>query len=100
VRGRGLEPRWLLTASTSSGAGPTSPRASPGLERQEAAESGTERRIPVTRDRNSGGGNESPNGITDMVAMRLAEAGRTWEAERDRRSLRRALLDLLQALDE
>jgi len=35
-----------------------------------------------------------------VVAVRLAEAGRTWEAERDRRSLRRALLDLLQGLDE
>lgn len=38
--------------------------------------------------------------ITDVVAVRLAEAGRCWEAERDDRSLRRALLDLLHALDE
>src|SRR5438552_7417822 len=48
VRGRGLEPRWLLTASTSSGAGPSSVKNSAGLERQEASGSGTERRIPVT----------------------------------------------------
>lgn len=32
--------------------------------------------------------------------MRLADAGRRWEAERGRRSLRRALLELMQALDE
>jgi hypothetical protein len=100
VRGRGLEPRWLLTASTSSGAGPSSPKDSAGLERQETSGSGTERRIPVTCDRNSGGGDEDAKGITDVVAVRLAEAGRTWEAERDRRSLRRALLELVQALDE
>jgi hypothetical protein len=69
------------------------------LERQEASESGTERRIPVTCDRNSGEGDEGTKAITDVVAVRLAEAARRWEAERDRRSLRRAPLDLLHALD-
>jgi hypothetical protein len=70
------------------------------LERQEAAQSGSERQILVTCDRNSGGEAEGPKPITDLVVVRLAEAGRRWEAERDRRALRRALLDLLQALDE
>jgi hypothetical protein len=70
------------------------------LERQEAAQSGSERQIPVACDRNSGGEAEDPKPITDLVVVRLAEAGRRWEAERDRRSLRRSLLDLLQALDE
>ena len=70
------------------------------MERQEAAESGTERRIPVTCDRNSGEEDQGTKTITDVVAVRLAEAGRTWEEERDRRSLRRALRDLLQALEE
>jgi len=100
VRGRGLEPRWLLTASTSNGVRTASPKESAGPERQGTPGSVHERRIPVTRDRNSGEGNDSPEAITDVVAVRLAEAGRTWEAERDRRSLRRALLDLLQGLDE
>ena len=36
VRGRGLEPRWLLTASTSSGAGPSRSKDSAELGRQEA----------------------------------------------------------------
>jgi hypothetical protein len=100
VRGRGLEPRWLLTASTSSGAGPSNPKDFDGLERQEAPEGGPERRIPVTFDRNSGGEDEGTKAIADVVAVRLAEAARRWKAERDRRSLRRALLDLLYALDE
>jgi hypothetical protein len=100
VLGRGLEPRWLLTASTSSARAPSNPKDSVGLERQEATESGPERQIPVTCERNSGGEPEGPKPITDLVVLRLAEAGRRWEAERDSRSLRRALLDLLQALDE
>ena len=37
--------------------------------------------------------------MADAVAVRLQEAGRRWEAERDRRALRLALLELLQALD-
>ena len=43
VRGRGLEPRWLLTASTSSGTGPIASRIPRGWivrKRQKAARSG------------------------------------------------------------
>jgi hypothetical protein len=100
VRGRGLEPRWLLTASTSNGERPPRGKDFAAFERQETSGSVPERHIPVTCDRNSGGKPEGPIGIADVVAVRLEEAGRRWGAERDRRGLRRALLELLHALDE
>jgi hypothetical protein len=37
--------------------------------------------------------------MADVVAVRLQEAARRWEAERDRRALRLARLELLQPLD-
>ncbi len=98
---RGLEPPWLLTASTSNGGRPSRPNDSQALERQETSVSVSKRQIPVTCDRNSGGIEEvAPLGVVDPIALRLEEADRAWTASRDPRALRRALLELLRALDE
>jgi hypothetical protein len=43
---------------------------------------------------------EDGSAIAEMVAVRLDEAARKWLQKRDRRGLRRSLLDLLHVLDE
>jgi len=91
VRGGGIEPPWLLTASTSSEAERLNTEDSTGVERQDTPESALKRPIPVTCDRNSGAG--------DRVAEQLAAVLDQWRRHRDHRQLRRALLGLLQNLD-
>jgi hypothetical protein len=100
VRGRGLEPRWLLTASTSIEAGLRTANDSKDFERQETPESVPKRPIPVACDKNSGGGKASLSAVIDAITARLTEIQQIWVSGGDRRSLRRALLELLRALDE
>ncbi len=97
VRGRGLEPRWLLTASTSKENGPTSPKDFARLERQETSRTASERRIPVACDQNPGVAESDDS--SDQIAAALATAVQVWRRNPDPRALRRALFELLRLLD-
>ena len=106
VRGGGLEPPWLLTASTSSRSDGPPSKDFAELERQETSGSGLKRPILATCSQNSGGAevrtsgsSESQDSGPDPVLVRLRSARENWEQRRDLRELRRALLDLLQELD-
>jgi hypothetical protein len=69
------------------------------LERQETSENASKRPIPVPGNRNSEAASDVPEALTDVVGERLARAGRQWVEARDRRALRRALLDLFGTLE-
>jgi hypothetical protein len=97
VRGRGLEPRWLLTASTSKEGDPASPKDFARLERQKTSRTASERRIPVACDQNPGEGRSKDS--PDQIAAALADAAQVWRGNPDPRALRRALFELLRMLD-
>jgi hypothetical protein len=88
VRGGGIEPPWLLTASTSSEDGRKEDAISRGYERQETSESGSQRRISAVHSQNPGVDDEATTEV-----LRAACEG--WERERDRGELRRVLFELL-----
>jgi hypothetical protein len=91
VRGRGLEPLWLLTASTSTrNDGPDSNDLAE-LERQETSEGVPKRPILATCSQNSEPG--------DLVAKRLVDVRAAWVESRDPRELRKALIAILGLLD-
>jgi hypothetical protein len=91
VRGGGIEPPWLLTASTSSEDSPSKDAISRGCERQETAESGRERRISAARSQN-------PEQADEAITEVLREAFEGWQRKRHRGELRRVLFELLGAL--
>jgi hypothetical protein len=91
VRGGGLEPPWLLTASTSSRHDGHDSNDLAGLERQETSESVPKRPILATCSQNS-----EP---ADSVAERLGDAWRTWTETHEPRGLRKALLAIMALLD-
>jgi hypothetical protein len=88
VRGGGIEPPWLLTASTSNGERARDDVISRGYERQETAANGCERRISAACSQND------PEGDA-VITEALREVIDGWERARDRSVLRRALFELL-----
>ena len=92
MRGGGLEPPWLLTASTSSRKADHDSNDLAELERQETSESGPERPILATCSQNGG--------KPDRIAEALEDARATWSRGRDQRELRKALLAVMGLLDE
>jgi hypothetical protein len=91
VRGGGIEPPWLLTASTSSEDRPSKDAISRGCERQETSESGCERRILPVHSQNPSLGDQAITGA-------LRGACETWQREQDRAELRLVLYSLLAEL--
>jgi hypothetical protein len=91
VRGGGIEPPWLLTASTSNGDRARDDVISRGYDRQETAANGRERRISAACSQND------PEGDA-VITEALREVIDGWERGRDRRGLRRALFELLGVL--
>jgi hypothetical protein len=75
---------------------PAGPKDFAELERQETSENAPERRIPVACDHNPEGQSAA---TSDKIAAALMAAASSWRENRDPRSLRRALFDLLRALD-
>jgi hypothetical protein len=69
------------------------------LGRQETSESASKRPIPVPGNRNSEAADEVRDAVLNIVDARLANAGCRWIETRDRRTLRRALLDPLGTLE-
>jgi hypothetical protein len=92
VRGGGLEPPWLLTASTSTRNDPPDSNDLAGLERQETSESVPKRHILAVHSQNSE--------ATDPVAELIKDACRDWAARHDPRELRKVLLAIMGLLDE
>jgi hypothetical protein len=90
VRGGGLEPPWLLTASTSRRAGGSKPRAFREPERQEVPGGGRKQPILGTVPRIRDGGE------LDRVARELRRAMGVWRMTRDPAELRRAIQRLLE----
>ena len=92
MRGGGLEPPWLLTASTSTREAVRDSNDLAELERQGTSANVTERRILATRNQNP----RQPEPIADwLMSARLA-----WNETRDKRELRKILLRIMTALDE
>jgi hypothetical protein len=91
VRGRGLEPLWLLTASTSTRNDAPDSNDLAELRRQETSESVPKRPILATCSQNS-----EP---ADLVADRLRDAWRAWAETHEPRELRKVLLAILGLLD-
>jgi hypothetical protein len=90
VRGGGLEPPWLLTASTSTQEGPSGPNVFAEKDRQETSANVSERQISAAR---------SQNPLTDdEVTRALAAAQDAWVEDLDRVRLARALFVLLRRL--
>jgi hypothetical protein len=92
VRRGGLEPPWLLTASTSTRQGPPDSNDLAELERQGTSESVRKRPILATCSQNFE--------TADPVAERLGDAIRAWGEQHDSRGLRKALLAIMGFLDE
>jgi hypothetical protein len=90
VRGGGIEPPWLLTASTSTRADGARDRKLGTLQRQEPPGSGPERLIPGTVPGISSGVAEP-----DRIARELRRAIGVWRMRRDRVALRLAIERLL-----
>jgi hypothetical protein len=96
VRGGGLEPPWLLTASTSrDGRGPDG-KVSVELERLETSGNVTEGPILGTCAQNPGAASE----WKARVRALLAQAIETWSAGAAPRDLRRQLLHTIDTLDD
>jgi hypothetical protein len=91
VRGGGIEPPWLLTASTSTRQSPPDFNDLAELERQGTSESVPKRHILATCSQNS-----EP---ADLVADRLRDAWRAWAETHEPRELRKVLLAILGLLD-
>jgi hypothetical protein len=91
VRRGGLEPPWLLTASTSIHNNPNDSNDFEELERQETSESVPERPILATCSQNSE--------AADPVAEWLCDACRIWAEHHEPRELRKVLLAIMGLLD-
>jgi hypothetical protein len=91
VRGGGLEPPWLLTASTSTRRNGPDSNDLEELERQETSESVSKRHILATCSQNS-----EP---ADPVAECLGDACRAWAGSGDPRKLRKVLIAILGLLN-
>ena len=92
MRGGGLEPPWLLTASTSIQRDGPDFNDLAELERQETSASVPERHILATHSQNS-----AP---ADLVAEGLGDACRAWGEQHQPRELRKVLLAIMGLLDE
>ena len=88
---RGIEPPWLLTASTSTRQSPHDSNNLAELERQGTSESVPKRHILATCSQNA-----EP---ADLVADRLRDAWRAWAETHEPRELRKVLLAILGLLD-
>ena len=95
MRGRGLEPRWLITASTSKEHRSEQSKDFARLERHETSVTAPERPIAVACDQNP----EAQVPEHDEVVVALAAATDVWRDARDPQTLRRSLLELLRMLD-
>jgi hypothetical protein len=86
----------MLSTSTSSEGRPAEANDFAASERQQATGDVPECPIPVACDQNSDG--EIARG--DSISTRLREAANRWTADRNRRVLRMALLELIRSLDD
>ena len=91
VRGGGIEPPWLLTASTSNHAGASKDAISRTCERQQTSASAQERRISAACSQNP------PDDDEDIDRL-LSTALQTWRRGRDRAELRAYLFGLLTSI--
>ena len=92
VRGGGLEPPWLLTASTSTRNDPPDSNDLAGLERQETSESVPKLHILAVHSQNSE--------AADPVAELIKDACRDWAERHEPRELRKVLLAIMGLLDD
>ena len=92
VRGGGLEPPWLLTASTSIQRDGPDFNDLAELQRQETSGSVPERHILAGHSQNSE--------AADPVAEGLVDAWRAWAERHEPRELRKVLLAIMGLLDE
>ena len=96
LRGGGLEPPWLLTASTSNGIEGARPKDFAALERQQTSESGQKRLILAELGQNSVHRLEE---VRAAVTRALCAAAQRWDSGCEARELR-VHLDRLLALLE
>ena len=95
MRGGGLEPPWLLTASTSNGIGGQRPNDFAALRRQEAPELHQKRPILVQQHQNSERHPDTRIAVTRELKAALAD----WVNGSSGHDLRLQLLRLLTILE-
>jgi hypothetical protein len=98
VRGGGIEPPWLLTASTSTLVDRPNGRVTAASERQQTPASVPERPILVSCDRNDGAQEPGAGDPLDPVSELLEKAVLGWRRRLSPPALRTALLGVLRAL--
>jgi hypothetical protein len=91
VRGGGIEPPWLLTASTSTHAGASNDAISRGCERQATPEDGPARPVSAACSQN-------PPADEETIHRLLVAAVEGWVRQRDHDALRAALTRVLRSL--
>ena len=97
MRGRGLEPRWLLTASTSNAIDSLQGSVSAELERQETAETVEKRLVSAQQNQNVVGG-VGDEGRAEVMRA-LYAALEVWTDGGTTRELRLHVVRLLALLE-